>query len=65
MTYLKQKRRFTESITQFYAASVLLALEELHLMMIAYRDLKVSIKNGALNFYFCFQFRKPFLSYSA
>ena len=57
MTYLKQKRRFTESITQFYAASVLLALEELHLMMIAYRDLKVSIKNVAHNFYLCFQFR--------
>jgi len=40
MTYLKQKRRFAESITRFYAASVLLAFEELHLMMIAYRDLK-------------------------
>ena len=50
MTYLKQKRRFPESITRFYAASVLLAFEELHLMMIAYRDLKVSIKWGPLIF---------------
>lgn len=44
MTYLVKRVRkgggFTEDITRFYAASVVLAFAELHEYMIAYRDLK-------------------------
>jgi len=44
MTYLAKKARngkgFTEDVTRFYAASVVLAYEALHTLMIAYRDLK-------------------------
>jgi serine/threonine protein kinase len=46
MTYLLKRKRFDEPITQFYAASVLVAFEELHMRMIAYRDLKVSAKES-------------------
>lgn len=48
MTYLLKRKRFPESITQFYAASVLVAFEELHTKLIAYRDLKVSPGNNLL-----------------
>ena len=34
------RKGFSEDITKFYAASVLLAFEILHLSLIAYRDLK-------------------------
>lgn len=44
MSYLVKRIRmgkgFTEDITRFYAASVVLAYETLHPLMIAYRDLK-------------------------
>eukprot|EP00585_Thalassiosira_rotula_P002035 CAMPEP_0196143800 /NCGR_PEP_ID=MMETSP0910-20130528/13719_1 /TAXON_ID=49265 /ORGANISM="Thalassiosira rotula, Strain GSO102" /LENGTH=763 /DNA_ID=CAMNT_0041405287 /DNA_START=117 /DNA_END=2408 /DNA_ORIENTATION=- len=44
MTYLVKKARngkgFAEDVTRFYAASVVLAYEALHSLMIAYRDLK-------------------------
>ena len=46
MSYLLKRKRFPESVTQFYAASVLVAFEELHLRLIAYRDLKVSSNMG-------------------
>lgn len=50
MSYLIKHRRFTEDVTRFYAASVILAFEQLHSIMIAYRDLKpenvVLDKNG-------------------
>jgi len=38
--HLKRDGRFTESRTRFYAAEILLALEELHSHNIVYRDLK-------------------------
>jgi serine/threonine protein kinase len=40
MTYVRHYRRFTESMSRFYAASVILAFERLHTDLIAYRDLK-------------------------
>merc|ERR1712194_1004305 len=44
MSYMAKKTRkgggFTEDVTRFYAASVVLAFEMLHLLMISYRDLK-------------------------
>ncbi|KAL7518359.1 hypothetical protein ACHAWX_003197, partial [Stephanocyclus meneghinianus] len=50
MSYLMKRKRFPESFTRFYAASVLLAFEEMHNLLIAYRDLKpenlVLDKNG-------------------
>lgn len=46
MTYLLKRKRFDEHTTQFYAASVLVAFEELHMLMIAYRDLKVSAEES-------------------
>jgi len=54
MSYMVVKARkgtgFTEDVTRFYAASVVLAIEQLHSLMIAYRDLKpeniVLDKNG-------------------
>eukprot|EP00804_Cyclotella_cryptica_P020687 CCRYP_003489-RA/>CCRYP_003489-RA protein AED:0.04 eAED:0.04 QI:38/1/1/1/1/0.8/5/181/732 len=50
MSYLMKRKRFPESFTRFYAASVLLAFEEMHSLEIAYRDLKpenvVLDKNG-------------------
>lgn len=36
----KQGMGFPEDVTRFYAASVVLAYEQLHPLMIAYRDLK-------------------------
>lgn len=48
MTYLMKRKRFPESTTQFYAASVLVAFEELHMKLIAYRDLKVSMTTKQL-----------------
>ncbi|CAD8178540.1 unnamed protein product [Paramecium octaurelia] len=38
--HLRDKRRFPEQTAQFYAASILLALEYLHKMQVVYRDLK-------------------------
>lgn len=50
MSYLLQRKKFSEDVTRFYAASVLLAFEELHRSLIAFRDLKpeniVLDKNG-------------------
>jgi len=40
MNYVHKYKRFTESMTRFYAASVVLAFERLHSDLIAYRDLK-------------------------
>lgn len=44
MSYLIKKARqgkgFTEDITRFYAASIVLAYEYFHPLLIAYRDLK-------------------------
>jgi serine/threonine protein kinase len=37
---LRKKKIFTEEEVQFYAAEVLLALEDLHTFNIIYRDLK-------------------------
>lgn len=39
-TYLRRKGKFTEKMSQFYAAQVLLALEYLHYCGLVYRDLK-------------------------
>lgn len=36
----QERKGFPEEVTKFYAASVLLAFEVLHLSLIAYRDLK-------------------------
>lgn len=38
--HLRKSRRFTEERTRFYAAEILLALEDLHKVGIIYRDLK-------------------------
>jgi len=40
MTHLRRERQFTEDTTKFFAASVVLALEQMHPLLIAYRDLK-------------------------
>ncbi|XP_057652978.1 cAMP-dependent protein kinase catalytic subunit alpha-like isoform X2 [Diorhabda carinulata] len=39
-THLRRMRRFSETLSRFYAAQVLLALEYLHYCDIVYRDLK-------------------------
>jgi hypothetical protein len=52
MTYLMKRKRFSESITQFYAASVLTAFEELHMMMIAYRDVSFSLQCSVYDVHF-------------
>ncbi len=44
-------RAFDEEHTKFYAASVVLAFEQLHNLMVAYRDLKpVSLRSFQLYF---------------
>lgn len=40
MNYHRKYRKFTEAMSKFYTASVILAFERLHSELIAYRDLK-------------------------
>jgi len=40
MKHFLRRGKFSEDTTRFYAASVVLAFEEIHTLMIAYRDLK-------------------------